>query len=35
MVPGSLGRRESFADIGQTIAMHLGMAPLDHGKSWL
>jgi phosphopentomutase len=35
MAPGSIGRRESFADIGQTIARHLGMAPLDHGKSWL
>ena len=34
-VPGSLGRRDSFADIGQTIARHLGIAPLDHGKSWL
>ena len=35
MAPGSFGRRDSFADIGQTIARHLGIAPLDHGKSWL
>ncbi|MGE3875108.1 MAG: phosphopentomutase [Parvibaculaceae bacterium] len=33
--PGSFGRRDSFADIGQTIARHLGIAALDHGKSWL
>ncbi|TMJ37517.1 MAG: phosphopentomutase [Alphaproteobacteria bacterium] len=33
--PGSLGRRDSFADIGQTIAGHLAIAPLAHGKSWL
>lgn len=33
--PGSFGRRASFADIGQTIAKHLGIAPLAHGKSWL
>ena len=35
MAPGSFGRRASFADIGQTIASHLAMAPLKHGKSWL
>lgn len=33
--PGSFGRRDSFADIGQTIAAHLGIAPLAAGKSWL
>jgi phosphopentomutase len=33
--PGSLGRRASFADIGQTIARHLRIAPLEHGNSWL
>jgi phosphopentomutase len=33
--PGSFGRRGSFADIGQTIAKHLGINPLAHGKSWL
>jgi phosphopentomutase len=30
---GSLGRRTSFADMGQTIARHLGIAPLAHGKA--
>ncbi|WP_119388658.1 phosphopentomutase [Taklimakanibacter lacteus] len=33
--PGSFGRRDGFSDIGQTIAKHLGIAPLEHGKSWL
>jgi phosphopentomutase len=31
----ALGRRDGFADIGQTIASHLGMAPLDAGRSLL
>jgi phosphopentomutase len=30
---GSLGRRETFADIGQTLAIHLGLARLPVGKS--
>jgi phosphopentomutase len=30
-----LGVRESFADIGQTLAGHLGLAPLAHGRSFL
>lgn len=29
--PGSLGRREGFADMGQTIAAHLGLGALDNG----
>ncbi|HNB26044.1 MAG TPA: phosphopentomutase [Alphaproteobacteria bacterium] len=29
---GSLGRRESFADMGQSLARHLGLAPLAHGQ---
>ncbi len=33
--PGPAGRRDSFADIGQTIAAHLGIAPLDHGKAMI
>ena len=33
--PEFLGKRESFADIGQTLAAHLGLAPLDHGTSFL
>jgi phosphopentomutase len=28
-----LGRRESFADMGQTIANHLGVAPLKYGEA--
>ncbi len=33
--PGSLGRRETFADIGQSLASHLGLAPLSAGQSFL
>jgi len=29
-----IGRRESFADIGQSIAAHLGIEPLDYGLSF-
>ena len=29
---GSLGKRPSFADMGQTIARHLKLAPLAHGR---
>ena len=32
---GSLGRRSGFADIGQTVAQHLGLAPLAAGTSLL
>jgi phosphopentomutase len=32
---GSIGRRDSFADIGQTLATHLRVGPLAEGKSWL
>ncbi|MGQ0675046.1 MAG: phosphopentomutase, partial [Rhodospirillales bacterium] len=32
--PAALGRRDSFADIGQTLARHLGLAPLGHGKAF-
>ncbi|MCQ8783522.1 phosphopentomutase [Mangrovibrevibacter kandeliae] len=31
----SIGRRDSFADIGETIAAHLGLAPGRHGRSFL
>lgn len=34
IVPGTIGRRESFADIGQSIAKHLGIPPLAHGIAW-
>ncbi len=33
--PGSAGARKSFADIGQTVANHLGIAPLEYGESAL
>ncbi len=33
--PRALGRRETFADIGQSLATHLGLAPLDHGTAFL
>ena len=29
---GSLGHRETFADIGQTIADYFGLSPMDHGN---
>lgn len=31
--PVDLGRRKSFADMGQTLARHLGIAPLGHGTA--
>ncbi len=33
--PANVGRRGSFADIGQSIAGHLGISPLDHGIGFL
>lgn len=30
--PGPIGKRDSFADIGQTLANHLGLPPLKFGK---
>jgi len=30
-----IGRRETFADIGQSIAQHLGIKPLDKGVSFI
>ncbi len=30
-----IGIRHTFADIGQTLAGHLGLSPLDHGESFL
>jgi phosphopentomutase len=29
-----LGRRDGFADIGQTLAAHLGIDPLAHGRAF-
>jgi phosphopentomutase len=31
----SIGRRDAFADIGQTLARHLAIAPLEHGTAFL
>ena len=33
--PRNLGRRKTFADMGQTMAHHLGIAPLQHGENCL
>lgn len=33
--PGPIGIRESFADIGQSIAKHLGLPALAYGKAFL
>lgn len=35
VTPGPLGIRETFADIGQTIAKHLGISELQYGKAFL
>jgi phosphopentomutase len=32
--PEFIGRRETFADVGQAIAQHLNLAPLDEGVSF-
>ena len=33
--PGSLGLRDSFADIGQSIAVHFDLSPMDYGTSFV
>lgn len=33
--PGPLGKRETFADIGQSLATFFGLAPMDYGTSFL
>jgi phosphopentomutase len=35
VAPGSLGHRESFADIGQSLAVHFGLSPMDYGSSFI
>ncbi|MBL8584917.1 MAG: phosphopentomutase, partial [Rhizobiaceae bacterium] len=32
---GSVGLRNTYADIGETVAEHLGLEPGRHGKSFL
>jgi len=31
--PGSLGHRETFADIGQTVAKYFGLSDMEYGKA--
>jgi len=33
--PGSLGKRDTFADIGQSLASHFDLPPMDYGTSFL
>ena len=35
VTPGSLGRRETFADIGQSLAVHFSLSPMDYGTSFI
>ena len=35
LVPGPLGKRDTFADIGQSLASHFGLPPMDYGTSFL
>ncbi len=35
MTGGPIGRRDTFADIGETVAAHLGLAPGPHGRNFL
>jgi phosphopentomutase len=35
LTAGSAGVRDTFADIGETVAAHLGLAPGEHGRSFL
>ncbi|MGH8122970.1 MAG: phosphopentomutase [Rudaea sp.] len=35
LLPRAVGRRDSFADIGQSMAAHLGLPPLAAGQSFL
>ncbi|MRI54592.1 phosphopentomutase [Methylobacterium sp. DB1607] len=34
LAPGSIGRRDTFADIGASVAAHLGLPPLGAGRAW-
>lgn len=35
LAPGPIGGRDSFADIGQSLARHFGLPPLTHGACFL
>lgn len=34
LATGAIGRRETFADIGASVAAHLGLPPLGAGRAW-
>ncbi len=35
LTPGSIGKRETFADIGQSLADYFDLSPMDYGTSFL
>jgi phosphopentomutase len=35
LAAGPLGKRKSFADIGQSLAAYFGLPPMDYGKSFI
>ena len=35
VTPGSLGKRDTFADIGQSLASYFGLEPMEYGTSFL
>ena len=35
VTPGPVGARATFADVGETVAAHLGLPPGPAGASWL
>jgi len=35
ITPGSIGKRESFADIGQSLSKFFDLSPMDYGESFL
>jgi len=35
VTPGPIGKRETFADIGTSLAVHLGLDPMPAGTSFL
>jgi phosphopentomutase len=35
MPAGSIGKRDSFADIGQSLSQFFELTPMDYGESFL
>jgi len=35
LAAGSLGRRKTFADIGQSLASYFGLPPMEYGESFI